>query len=195
MYQVHSGLVALLLFAAPLWAATESQLPDTIAAQSGYTDCTIAEIDEDPDSPDASWCDVADANNIATTVRVTFPTPTGPPTDGAGLQSFRVQWRKTSQSTNPSCAADLYENAVLVTANVIASTEVSSTTGTVVSGTWDSSSLSTNNGSQVEVLVTCSTGGGPAGNRASGEVGAVEWVVDYTTGGGRFKKVIIINGD
>lgn len=178
-------LIALLMLALPVWAATESRYADTIAAQSGFTSCTVAEIDEDPDSPDANWCDVAGASNRTTSVRATFTTPTGPPTDGAGLQSFRIQWRKTSQSTNPSCSVDLYESGVLITSNIVASTAVSSTTGVVVSGTWDSTSLTVNNGSGVEILVSCAVGGGTPGNRASGEVGAVEWVVDYTVSAAR----------
>lgn len=184
-------LLLLLTLALPLWAATESRYADSIAAQSGYTNCTVGEIDEDPDSPDANWCDVAGASNISTSVRATFTTPSPNPTAGAGLQSFRVQWRKTSQSTNPTCAVDLYENGGLVTANVVSSTAVSSTTGVVVSGTWDAASLSSSDGSGVEILVTCTVGGGAAGNRASGEVGAVEWVVDYTTPSAKRKVAVI----
>lgn len=172
-------IIALLLLALPLFAATESQYPDTIAAQAGFTSCTVDEIDDDPDSPDANWCDVgsSSASNISPTeVRATFPTPTGNPT---GTQSFRVQFRKTTPSTNPNCLVELYENGSFV-AGVVASTAVSSTSSVVLSGTWSAASLGTANGSLVEAFVNCTHGGGSPGNRAVGEVGAIEWVVDYT---------------
>lgn len=192
MFRVHHRLAALAILALPLWGATESLYPENpIAAQTGYTNCTYDEIDEDPDSPDAAWCDTGGASNTNTTVRVTFPTPSGTLTTGAGVQEFRVQWRKTNFSANPTCAVDLYENGSLVSA--LESHAISSTAGVVESVPWNASLLTAGSGVNVEVLVTCTVGGGPAGNRASGEVGAIEWNVDYSAATSRFNRMISVN--
>ena len=156
--------------------ATERLAPDALLTQTGLTG-TLAAIDEDPDSPDASW--LTTSNNTSTVCRVSFPTPTGAPTAGVDGQEFRVLLRKTNHSTNPTYTVDLYENGSLVT-NLVGATTLSSTTGVVVSAPWNAASLGTANGSLVEVQVTGTPGGGSPGNRASVEVGAVEWNVTYT---------------
>lgn len=156
--------------------ATERLAPDALLVQTGLTGAVTA-IDEDPDSADASW--LTTSNNTATTCRVSFPTPTGPPTTGVNGQEFRLLLRKTNHSTNPTYTVDLYENGSLVT-NLIGATTLSSTTGVVVSAPWNAASLGTANGSLVEVQVTGTPGGGSPGNRASVEVGAIEWNVTYT---------------
>src|SRR3990167_8627732 len=157
--------------------ATERQSPDALVEQTNLTGAVTA-IDEDPDSSAGDWLTAPGSNN-ATVARVTFPTPTGPPTTGAGLQNFRALVRKTNHSTNPTCAIQLYENGSLVS-EVLAATTVSSTTGVVLQGSWNATSLGTSNGSAVECRVVGAVGGGSPGNRASLEVGAIEWNVDYT---------------
>lgn len=156
--------------------ATERLAPDALLTQTGLTG-SLADIDEDPDTPDASW--LTTGSNTDTVCRVSFPTPTGPPTAGVDGQEFRVLLRKTNHSTNPTYTVDLYENGSLVT-NLVASTTLSSTAGVVVSAPWNATSLGTADGSLVEVQVTGTVGGGSPGNRAGVEVGAVEWNVTYT---------------
>lgn len=151
---------------------SERLAPDAILAQSGFTAGTVTDIDEDPDTPDANWLNVAGASNVSTSVRVSFPSPSDSLSNGAGLQEFRVQVRKTSQSTNPTCVVELYENGSLVS-TVVSSTTISATDpGSVLSGTWDSTGRTA---SLIECNVVGTVGGGSPGNRASVEVGAIEW--------------------
>jgi hypothetical protein len=107
---------------------------------------------------------------------VTFPTPAAAPSTGAGLQEFRVWVRKSSSGGN-ACALDieLWESGVLV-ANLGTSGTITSTTGVIVSFTWDATLLGTASGANVEARVDQSSGGGgnPT-NRKGLEVGAVEW--------------------
>lgn len=161
--------------------ATESLYPDAIISATNLSG-SVADIDDDPDSPDGAWL-TAPGNNNNTDVRVSMPTPTGVPNTGAGLQSIRVLVRKTNHSTDPSAVVELFETGGgSALATVVASTSVGSTSGVVLSGTFDASLLSTADGSAVEVRVSGTTGGGNPGNRASLEVGAIEWVADYSTG-------------
>lgn len=73
----------------------EREAPDTLAVQTNLTGA-VTDIDDDPDSPDGLWLTASGSS----TARVTFPTPTGSPTVGAGLQNFRVLLRKNA--TGPS---------------------------------------------------------------------------------------------
>ena len=155
--------------------ATERLAPDAILASSGLSG-VVGAIQDDPDSPDGSWL-TAPGSNTETEVRVSFPSPSGNPTQGTGLQEIRVLVRKTAQSTNPTATVELWEGGSLV--STLASTGVGSTTGVVLSGVWDATALGTADGSGVEVRVVGATGGGNPGNRASLEVGAIEWNVDY----------------
>ena len=151
--------------------------PDAILSQTLLSG-GVGNIQDDPDSPDGLWLTAPGSNN-STEVRVSFPTPSGGPTAGAGLQEFRVLVRKTNHSTDPMATVEVYENGSLV-ATLVSSVTVSSTTGTVLSGTWDSSILGTQNGSLVECRVVGGTGSGSPNNRASLEVGAIEWNANVT---------------
>lgn len=155
----------------------ERMAPDTLIDQTGLTGA-VTDIQDDPDSPDGSW--LTAPANTATICHVSFPTPTEALDDTAGAQNFRCLVRKTSQSTDPSATVRLYVNGV-DTAEVVASTTISSTTGVVLAGTWTSSGIAA---AQVECRVTGTTGGGPQGNRASVEVGAVEWNAEVEAAAG-----------
>lgn len=158
--------------------ATERQSPDAILASTSLSGA-VTDIDDDPDSPDGNWL-TAPGNNNNTDVRVSFPTPSGNPTTGSGLQQFKIWVRKTNHSTDPTVAIELWENGTLL--GVLTSgVGVSSTTGQLVSVNWDAVNLVTANGSLVECKVIGSVGSGSPSNRASLEVGAIEWNVDYTT--------------
>lgn len=170
--------------------ATERQAPDAILAISDVSG-VVGDIDDDPDSPDGLWLDGWDGNGNSD-CRVSFPTPTGNPTVGAGLQEFRVQLRKTS-SGGFDCdwSLELWENGVLD--SVLATgTTTSLDPGEVVSGTWNASSLGTADGSLVECYIQQTGGGtGTPGSRRGIEYGAIEWNVDFTAAGGG--RLLLIN--
>lgn len=161
--------------------ASERRAPDALLVQTNLSG-VVGDIQDDTDSPDANWLTAPGSNN-ETECRASFPTPTGNPTAGAGLQEFRALVRKTNHSTDPTVTLELYENGALV-ATLVSAQTVSSTSGVVIAGTWDASSLGTADGSLVEIRVVGTTGGGNPNNRASLEVGALEWNVEYTAGGG-----------
>lgn len=111
-----------------------------------------------------------------TDVRVSFPTPPETLITGAGLQEFRALVRKTSGTGTPTVRLELY-NAGSFVSTVLANTDVTSTSGQVVSAPWDASLLPNPTGSETELRVygTGVTGG------ATVEVGAVEWnAIGYT---------------
>lgn len=156
--------------------ANERLAPDALTTQTNLTG-SLANIDEDPDSPDASWL-VATGNNVSTTAHVTFPTPTGPLTTGAGLQEFRIQVRKFSstQTGTPTVIIDLYDNGSLISSS--GSTNVTSATGQVVSYTWDATGRTA---ATVECRVRGIATGGSPGVRNTVDVGAIEWNAEYST--------------
>lgn len=95
---------------------TERQSPDAVLSSSGLTG-GVTDIDDDPDVPDGNWM-VATGNNTHTSVRTSFPTPTGNPTVGADLQEFKIWVRQydENQAGTPDVRIDLWENGVLVRA-------------------------------------------------------------------------------
>ena len=163
-------------------ANTERQSPDAIVTQTNLTG-TITNIQDDPDSPDGNWWTAG--VNVSTIAHISFPTPTGNPTTGAGLQEFRILLRKTATNngkTDDTYTIHLYEDGVL-RQSTIASGGNTPTGGVVVSATWDAANLTSADGSGVEVYIsTTPEAGGAPTSRGSIEVGAVEWNVDYTTG-------------
>lgn len=160
--------------------ATERQAPDAVLASANLSN-GLTEIDEDPDSPDGNWM-VASGNNVDTDVRTSFPTPTGSPTVGAGLQEFKAWVRQfdEGQSGTPEVHIELWENGGLVRAG---SKENVTTSGHMVTFTWNASELGTADGSLVECKVVGTKSGGSPGARNTVDVGAVEWNVTYSTGG------------
>jgi hypothetical protein len=170
---------------------TESQPPDAVLDSTNYSTLNVGDIDEDPDSPDGSW-GTWDGNGN-TICRTSFGTPTGNPTAGADLQEFRVRIRKTASGGNdPGWSLQLYENGVLDSTLATGTlTDSHLDPGTVVSGTWDASSLGTADGSLVECRLEQTDGGsGSPGSRRGIEVGALEWNVDYTEAGGSKGQII-----
>ncbi len=162
--------------------ASERQPPDALLGTSGYQGTpTLADIDEDPDSGDANW-HVAVNNNTNTESYVSYGTPTGNPTVGADLQEFRAQVRKFSGSGTgtPTARIELWENGSLVRAGTDAN--VTSSSGQVISFTWNANELATADGSLVECKVIGTKSGGSPSARSSVDVGAVEWNVEYDTG-------------
>jgi hypothetical protein len=143
---------------------------------------TVADIDESPDAPDGAWLTTT-GQNQTNSVRVTFGTPTGNPSVGAGLQTFRAFIRLSATNNQHGTATwsmFLWENgSVLNGGTAIASGANTLAVGELVTGTWDASLLSNADGSGVECrIVLAPEGGGSPSSRGAGEVGAVEWVAD-----------------
>lgn len=153
--------------------ASQTLPPDGVLDSTNYSTLNLADIDEDPDSPDGAWG--ANDGNGDTICRVSFDTPSNTPTTGADLQEFRVLIRKDSSGgNNTDWSLQLWENGVQL--SVLATGTTTSTSGEVVNGTWDASSLGTADGSLVECRLEQTGGGtGNPGNRRFIEVGAVEW--------------------
>jgi hypothetical protein len=155
--------------------ASERQSPDAILASTNLTG-SVSDIQDDPDSPDSNWL-TATSDGSDTMLRVSFPTPTGDPTTGAGLQEFRWWVRNTANAggSDPTYVIHLYENGSDL--GQIASGSVASGTGEIISATWNASSLGTSDGSLVEAYIY-----GTVVKKDSLEIGAVEWNVTYDTG-------------
>jgi len=175
-------ILLLLLPAGVVYASpdTERLAPDgetfTLTNLSGvYTN-----VDDDPDSPDGEWLTTA-SNNNDTGCLASFPTPSGNPTQGAGVQEFRVLFRQfdEAQGGTPEGRIELWENGVLIRAG---SDTAIPDGGLVVSFTWNANELGTADGSLVECNAVGTKSGGSPGNRNSTEVGAIEWNVEYTAG-------------
>jgi len=162
--------------------ATETILPDGIQSSAQYSTLNLADIDEDPASPDGTF-GTWDGNGNTSCV-VDFPTPTPTPTTGAGLQTFRVEIRRDggTGSNSVNWSLELWESGVIVGSALATGTTTS--TSEVVSGTWDAASLATSDGSNAQCAMVQTSGGtgGPSARRGL-EVGAFAWDVDYTEGG------------
>lgn len=156
--------------------ATERLAPNTLLDQTGLAG-SLGDIDDDPDGPDGSW--LTTGSNTSTACRTGFPTPSGNPTVGPSLQEFRVLVRKTNHPTDPTCSLKVFENGSELLQLILDQT-ISSTSGVVLSGTFNASSLGTADGSLVELQIEGTPGSGNPGNRASVEVGAVEWNAEVT---------------
>ena len=162
---------------------SERLAPDAILVQTNLTG-TVADIDDDPDAPDANWL-TASGNNANTDVRGSFPSPTGSPTVGADLQAFRVQVRQfdTGQTGTPTARIELWENGALVRAGP--AVDVTGA-GQVIAFTWNASEIATADGSLVECKVIGAKSGGPPGARNAVEIGAVEWNAEVSAVGSSF---------
>ena len=161
--------------------AVEALAPDALLVQTNLTGA-VADIDEDPDSPDGDWL-TQTSGGAATECRVSFPTPSGDLATGAGLQEFRLWLRSGTNSGfagNGSETADIY---LWEGGSLVATLDTGVSVGemaSVLSYTWDASSLASVDGSGVELRVVGNVagGGGPAGSRAAIEIGALEFNAD-----------------
>lgn len=157
----------------------ERLAPDAILASTNLSG-SVTDIDDDPDSPDGLWLTAPGSNNN-TNVRVSFPTPSGSLDTTTDIQTVRVLVRKTNHSQAPFATLFLYENGSQVK-TLQAQTGITSTTGEIMSGTFSASEIT--NPANVEVYIDGVVGGGSPGNRASLEVGAIEWNAEVVAGGG-----------
>jgi hypothetical protein len=161
--------------------SSETLAPDAILVQT-LLDGAVTDIDEDPASPDGAWLTYNAASSNNTDCRVSFPTPSGAPNTGAGLQTFRVRIRKNSSAGNATTwSLALWESGAQV-AVLATGTTTALNPGEVVSGSWDASVLGDASGAGVECRLE-QTGGGSSGSGAARrriELGAFAWDADYT---------------
>ena len=132
-------------------ADTERQSPDSYVTQINL-DGTIADIDEDPDSPDGNWATTTDSS-LDTLAHVSFLTPSGNPTAGPGLQEFKVYVRRSTSLSTPTIYIDLYEGGGFVSNTSLTATNVTNDSGELFIGTWDAVNLSSADGSGVEAYI------------------------------------------
>jgi len=140
---------------------TERQSPDALM-QTNLTGA-VSDIQDDPDNlPDANWLTAVD-HGLDTVCRVSFPTPTGNPTTGAGSQNFKIWVKRSTALSTPTVYMDLYESGGFIANTSLTATSVTSDSGELFTGTWDAGSLGTEDGSAVEAYVY----GTKAGSAAS----------------------------
>lgn len=153
--------------------ANETLYPDAILVQTGLAG-TISAING---AEDGTWLTSSGSNGE---LRVSFPSPSGPLTDGANLQTFRFYVRKNAAGGGDPAitSVELYENGVLRQTLVSSKSTITSATGEVFTDPWDASNL-VGDGSGVEVRVVFTKGGGGP-NERNVELDSVSWIVDYT---------------
>ncbi len=181
------GIATLLLAQAMPGSATETQRPNGELSDSGLVANSELDHDEDPDS--VSVTINATANNVNTEWGGDFPTPTGNPRAGAGLQEFRVGVEEfdSGQTGIPTARIELWENGSLVRAGSNTNVEAYA----VLSFAWNANELATADGSLVQCkLIGTAIGGNPS-IRNSVRIGHMEWNVDYETGGGGVTDIFV----
>lgn len=165
--------------------ATETLVPDALLTSTNLSG-GLSAIDTD----DTTWL-TADSNNANSICIVSFPTPTGNPTTGAGLQNFTVKYRVTANATSTTFDVYLLESGVRLNGGAaIDSWTSTSTTEVTREVSWDASLLGTADGSAVECEAFATKTGGSPAVRTTGEFQFIDWDVDYTVGG---SDVIIAN--
>jgi hypothetical protein len=163
--------------------ATETIQVDGVLAETNMTDhaggaLTTADIAEAQSNNSVYHKGVADGF-----VRYSYPTPSGNPTVGAGLQTFRMVARKDATGGNTvTVQVFVYENGSQVAD--LGTFAITSTTNATFTKTWNANVLGTADGSLVEIFLDQTDGGvGNPNNRRYPWYDLVEWTVDYTVGG------------
>jgi hypothetical protein len=161
--------------------AQENLAPDAILT---ITDCSpndVTYVQDDPDSPDANWI-VADNNNVAPFLSLSFPTPVGTLTGGANVQTVQVLVRQfdEGQSGTPRVDIDVIDGTDDDIVGHIGSPNNVPTGGVLFNITFNADEVIDPANLRVEITAT-KTGGGP-GARNTVDIGAVQWeaIVDET---------------
>lgn len=164
--------------------ATETLVPSAIEALSNLTG-SVGDVNNTISGSDGVFLQGVD-DGTDTVVRAEFPTPTGNPTVGADLQTFRIRCRRstTSGGNNPTLDVSLYENDSLVS-SLQTGISITSTSGQIVEVSWNASLLGSADGSQVEVHLVGNRSGGSPSSRRTVEFDEIEWLVEYSVGGAR----------
>jgi hypothetical protein len=124
------------------------------------------------------------------TSRWAMDNPSGPIT---GTQTINVWAEKGSNSGTPTIALNLYENGTLVQ-SIAAATNVTSTTGMNITGTFNASAIGNPNNVEIEVVETAA--GGSPSVRNSAQIDSIQWTVnlaDYITAGSSGTHVSSLN--
>lgn len=154
--------------------ATETLTPSGVASSSNLTNPTNVLVD------DTSWATAAD-NNTNSVILVDFPTPTGNPTAGAGLQGCTVKYRVTANASSVSFSAYICEGGVRLNGGSPVDTWASSSTAEATRQvTWDASLLGTADGSAMQLEVVGAASGGKPSARTTGEFQYLDWDVEYS---------------
>ena len=156
--------------------ATETLYPDALITATGFTSPNVSQING---VEDGTWMLSNGDDNQE--LRVSFPTPSGNPTTGTGVQSFRAYLKKSATGGgDPTYTAELYETGGSTALQTLASgVAVTSATGVAVTLSWNAANLATANGSAVELRLTFVKGGGGP-NERNMDVDSVRWNVDYS---------------
>lgn len=145
---------------------TEILRPDAIVGSLTVSG-SVTDIDESVDSIDASY--VA-ATGTASWVRVSFPSPMANLRTGAGIQTFRANIKNTA-ATSKTVALLVYESGTLRVTG--ANVSIPATANTIVTLTWDASTLAAVSGANVECRVNLPD--------TTTSLAAVEWTADHQT--------------
>jgi len=183
-------LIVFLVAGPGAFAAQERMPPDGLGTDGcDWTNCTIANLDEDPDGPGADWATAAD-NNTNHAGHFSFGTPTQPLTSGANLQEFRASVRKnaTCGTGTPTARLELWETGgatPIVTGPSVSVTAANSCTqGTncqVISLTWSDTDVTS--AANVELKIFGTRASGSPAIRCAVDLGAAEWNADVTAAG------------
>ena len=155
--------------------------PDGVTFTLSNLTGAYTDVDDDPESPDGLWLAGGD-DGTDTTCTASIAPSGGRPNTGAGLQEIQIWVRQfTTGGTSPTVSVNVRENGTL-RVNLIVEASVTSSTGQLITGTWDYSSFTDVEGANVDVEIIGIASGGNPNNRRSVEVGAIAWVADYTVG-------------
>lgn len=192
-------LVIFLALAAVLWAAQERHAPDAVLTQTNLTGA-LADIDDDPDSPDAAWL-TQTSGGTDTILRVSFATPTDTLTTGAGLQEFKIHVRSGQNSGFSGNGTENYDLFLYEAGSEVAMLASAIELGDALPQTdayqWDASLLADGTGADVELRLfgRVAAGGGAPGSRAAVEVGAVEWNAEVGEAAAPSRRVIVVGAE
>lgn len=154
---------------------TETLVPDGLLTTTNLTG-GLSAIDTD----DTTWL-VATDNNVDSIVIVSFPTPTGPPNTGVGLQNFTLKYRVTANGSSVTFNAYLRENGTRINGGAAIDTWTSGSTAEVTREIpWDAALLGTADGSLVELEIEAIKSGGSPTARTAGEFQFIDWDVVFT---------------
>ncbi len=167
--------------------ADERIAPDALITQTNLTG-SITDIDDDPDSPDGNWL-TADDDALDTICLVGFAAPVGTLADGADLQEFKAQVRRSASGGNdPDVDLALFESGSLVR-TISTGTTITSDTGQLVTATWNANELA-GDGTNAEFRIFGNRSGGNPSLRRTVEIGAVEWNATVDAAAGRRRLII-----
>lgn len=157
-------------------SVVERIAPSSISASTNLSGAVSA-VQDDPDSPDGSWI-TAVSTTVLAEIKVAMGDPSRVLRAGVGLQEIRTLVRRNGGAGGtPSYQVSLWNAGVALFVFPVV-TIAANTTGEVVqSFLWDASDGGGGvlSGTAVEVRIAQQSLGGTGGNRASLDVGAIEW--------------------